>query len=452
MGSEPEQPQTDDAAGLAEAIELGGFHSAILDNAAVWINVLDAEARVVFWNQAAERISGYPRDEVLGHGRIWEWLYPDPDYRATITAKVARILSRGDTASDFETRIRTRDGEERIINWNSRQLFDTQGQLAGSTAIGQDITERRLAEETLREREHQLSTLVGNLPGMAYRCRLEPHWQMDYVSPGSLALTGYRPEELMDGSQPFAELIHPDDRERIWEESQAIGPENPRFSHEYRIQRKDGGLCWVWEQGTLVSDEEPPVLEGILLDVTVRKRMEQKLQFFASHDGLTGLFNRHELLRLLGNDLQRARRYDHPLSVLLLDVDHFKSVNDYCGHQAGDRVLQQLGQLLQTASREVDYVARYGGEEFVVVLPEAGNEEAAEAAERLRQAVAKELFDLGDGRGAQHMTISIGVASCPEHGHDARELFHAADQAMYRAKHSGRNQVQVATEADRRLE
>ena len=420
------------------------FYRAIVDNAPVWINVLDANASVLLWNRAAERISGYTRDEVSGHDGIWAWLYPEPAYRAQIQQKVAEVLRSGKEVRDFETQIRCKSGETKIINWHSLRFFGTQGQLIGSCAIGMDVTTRRQAETEQEESERQLHNLMTNLPGMAYRCRIDQSWTMLFISDGCRELTGYLPDELINNAeQAFADIIHPDDVPALWKMNKDLRPGDPPFSDEYRIRRKDGSTIWVWERGCVIQQGTETLLEGIILDINERKQMEQEMAYLASHDSLTGLINRHELMKRLESDLDRAARYTQPLGLLLLDVDHFKPINDNYGHKSGDQVLQRLGTLLRDNIRTVDYAARYGGEEMVIVLPEIELDEACDLAERLRLLIEQSpLFD--SAAAEQRVTVSIGVASFPSHGSNSETLLQAADEAMYRAKQRGRNQVEKA--------
>jgi PAS domain S-box-containing protein len=143
-----------------EIRRLNQFRETIIDNANVWLNVLDEKANVVIWNKAAEAMSGYSRKEVVGHGRIWEWLYPDEEYRNEITAKVRAIMEKGEVVEDFETRIKRKDGQTRIISWHSRNLLDENGNPVGSIALGRDATERRRMQEELRRYSEQLERLV----------------------------------------------------------------------------------------------------------------------------------------------------------------------------------------------------------------------------------------------------------------------------------------------------
>jgi len=165
-----------------------------------------------------------------------------------------------------------------------------------------------------------------------------------------------------------------------------------------------------------------------------------KLEELSVRDGLTGLYNRRELEKRLHQEIQRARRYRRSLSVLMLDIDHFKNVNDHYGHQAGDEVLITVADLIQLNVRPVDVVCRYGGEELAVILPETDEEGARTVAERIRGTVEDSVTTTPQG-DTVHVTVSIGLAVFPRDGDTAASLIHAADQALYAAKQEGRNLV-----------
>jgi two-component system cell cycle response regulator len=167
----------------------------------------------------------------------------------------------------------------------------------------------------------------------------------------------------------------------------------------------------------------------------------RRLEALATTDPLTRVLNRRALLDRLNAEVDRARRFNGVLSLLVLDVDHFKPINDTYGHLAGDSVLRQLGALLDDAVRKVDIVARYGGEEFVMLLPETSREGGILFAERLRERIAAKPFDVGL-ENPVHLTVSIGIASFPSPRVTTTEdLFARADEALYRAKSGGRNRV-----------
>lgn len=181
-------------------------------------------------------------------------------------------------------------------------------------------------------------------------------------------------------------------------------------------------------------------------DVTERKRLESELERLATQDPLTGLLNRRELLSRLAADISRMRRYRQSLAVLMMDLDHFKQINDVFGHPVGDELLCALARLFEDTVRAADYVARYGGEEFVVVLPQTAGVQAVHLAERIRERVATAVFSDRAGR-SHRATISIGLASFPEDASDVEGLFAQADKALYLAKERGRNRIEPSSES-----
>ncbi len=181
-------------------------------------------------------------------------------------------------------------------------------------------------------------------------------------------------------------------------------------------------------------------IRSAVINITERKQTEEKLKHIATHDPLTGIYNRNEMKLRLNNEIKRASRYKRTLSIFMLDLDYFKSVNDTYGHQAGDTVLRNFAKILENSIRNTDFVARYGGEEFVVILPETRFPKAKELAERLRKKIIKNPFKLEDGKELK-ITASIGIATFPKHAKTRQKLLKAADSAMYAAKKAGRNQA-----------
>lgn len=178
--------------------------------------------------------------------------------------------------------------------------------------------------------------------------------------------------------------------------------------------------------------------------------MAQQLEELSSRDGLTGVFNRGHFGTTLENAFTHASRYQRPLSVAIIDVDSFKSINDSFGHQAGDAVLTEIAKRFAVSVRRSDYLARYGGEEFVVLLPETHLEDAVRFGEKLRAAVAGSPVAVGDGCRLP-VTVSVGAASLPHSAFaSSSEMIAAADQALYRAKRNGRNRVEAERRRERR--
>jgi diguanylate cyclase (GGDEF)-like protein len=193
------------------------------------------------------------------------------------------------------------------------------------------------------------------------------------------------------------------------------------------------------------AQKELSMLAMQAAQAVLRTRLYEQAEHLATTDGLTGLLNRRTFNVQLKGRLREAHRYDRPLSLLLLDVDHFKRVNDTHGHPAGDAVLQGVAKVAQKQARETDIVARYGGEEMALILPETDARGAHAIAERLRKAV--EAAAHATARGNLRVTVSIGLATWRGGGESEEALLAAADRALYRAKQAGRNRVFAADPA-----
>ncbi len=173
----------------------------------------------------------------------------------------------------------------------------------------------------------------------------------------------------------------------------------------------------------------------------VNARLYQETVELTLIDSLTGVFNRRHLFARLEMEITRALRFSAPVALIMIDIDHFKHLNDACGHPAGDKVLRVVAELLKNTVRKVDTVARYGGEEFAVILPMVPGNECFEVADKLRKVVERTPFEHGEKQPGGRITISVGVAVFPEHGHTLEQLVDAADSALYASKRGGRNKV-----------
>ena len=180
---------------------------------------------------------------------------------------------------------------------------------------------------------------------------------------------------------------------------------------------------------------------GVMREVTQKRKEENRIRLQAITDELTGLFNYRYFRQRLALEIKRAKRYRHSLSIIMLDIDHFKLYNDLHGHPQGNEILKQMAVLIHDNTRETNIVARYGGEEFVVILPETNQEVAVQAAERLCSVTAGAVFPFETQQPAGRLTVSIGVASYPSDGQDMDALIKIVDDFLYQAKRGGRNRV-----------
>ena len=176
---------------------------------------------------------------------------------------------------------------------------------------------------------------------------------------------------------------------------------------------------------------------GLIEDITERKLAEEELKRLATTDKLTGAYNRTKFKEIIGREIERVKRYNQPLSIMIFDIDHFKDVNDRYGHSAGDYVLKTIADIVRENIRKIDYFVRWGGEEFMIISSETNLNEAYVLAERIRETIESYIFE-DNGK----VTISLGVTEFKENDTEDN-LIKRADGAMYEAKKKGRNQVEV---------
>lgn len=263
---------------------------------------------------------------------------------------------------------------------------------------------------------------------------------------------GYSMEDLPDlvGFDYFTEKLHPLDYDRVMDnmKSHLMGLRDS-YEVEYRIRAANGEYIWYYDRGKVTKrDERGNVLlvSGIVFDINKNKQIErelkeanEKLSEMVNVDALTGAYNRRYILKYLEDEIIRAKEDRTSLSLIMLDVDHFKHVNDEFGHSMGDHVLKSIVDLLMhemNKANEGEALCRWGGEEFIIVLPNKNNEEAVNFAEKLRSSLCNNTID-----GVGTITASFGVSSIISKNDDSNILIKKADDFMYRAKQEGRNKV-----------
>ncbi len=205
-------------------------------------------------------------------------------------------------------------------------------------------------------------------------------------------------------------------------------------------------FCAPGDEAVLLETDDVLILEAIASQLVIaveNSRLYKLTSRLSVTDELTGLYNYRYLQHRLAEEVERARRYQHEVSLLMIDTDQFKQFNDRFGHLTGDIALAELGRVLHHAVREVDVVCRYGGEEFAIVLPETDARGAYVAAENVRDKVREHRFCDEEGAPESRLTVSIGLAAYPQHAVDCEELLREADDALYRAKHEGRDRVRA---------
>lgn len=320
-----------------------------------------------------------------------------------------------------------------LLNWTRRERHALE--LARTRLEERD---RAMGAEAETNRMYRL--LAENLTDMVMVT--DPDARITYVSPAGQLMTGWTAEEMVGRFVP--EFLHGDDEADARLNLLGLTESAGVLTFEHRLRKKDGSHIWVESAVRSVIDPETQKvveIQATTRDISVRKPMQDRLEQLAREDSLTGLSNRRQFSEILAIELARTARAGSHGSLLMIDIDRFKSVNDSFGHLTGDRVLRRVAELMKARIRVSDTLARFGGDEFAAILPEAGEEEGLTVAEAITDSIRDTFATEPD---LPHVTVSVGVTTF-EGGDELspEEVIQRADFAMYRAKSTGRDRALV---------
>jgi len=445
------------------------------------IEECDTSGIITLANAALHKMFGYAEEELIGTA-IWDRTESE-EQRGKMRQYLAILVKERPLPSTVYAKNITKDGK--IINiridWDYKR--DARKRLTGFISVITDITGRKRAEELLREQNHELA-LLNDMNNLLQACRAEEETYRVMVNVC---------KQLFPKDAGFVYMV--DDSRTMLQEIACWGTPPPeprvfdvddcwalRLGKMHFIEHPDAGLLCSHlgsspEHGYLcvpisasggalgmihlcfgeygphyTGDERSRLMQWKQIMAArlaeqyslslVNLRLRETLRLESIRDPLTGLYNRRHMEASLGREVLRAKRHGAPVAIIMLDIDHFKHLNDTYGHEAGDVVLRELATLVRQNIRGEDIACRYGGEEFLLILPDAPLEIATQRAEALRLR-GGELQVVYQGKFLT-ITISLGVAAFPIHGPDIKDTVKAADVALYHAKKGGRNQVVVA--------
>ena len=396
----------------------------------------DGSMSFPFVNKSILDIYGVTAEEVSEDAAVvFSTIHPDDVQRVSESIELSAQTMQ---PWDCEYRV-NRENDTIWVRGQSVPELESDGSIAWYGMI-MDVTETKRTEQLLREYQVQLER--------AQEIAQLGHWRANMIT-GELfwsdiiyAIFGFDKATTEPSVELFSSCVHPDDIEAV-RESERIAIETGLHDVEHRIIRPDGEIRWVHELADFTqTDGKDKYLTGTVRDITETKQLELELRRLSDTDALTQIDNRRSFFLKAAPALSRQSRSQKPLSVIMFDIDHFKRVNDEQGHSVGDQVLVRVSAEIRNRLRGIDVFARLGGEEFVILIEETTVEQAALLAENLRQLIA-ELSIKTEHGPPFNVTASFGVAE--RIGNESLDdLLGCADKAMYKAKHSGRNQVIIA--------
>ncbi|MGM0367021.1 MAG: PAS domain S-box protein [Actinomycetota bacterium] len=530
---------------IKEFRDISLFEEAMLNNTSILVYIADNDFNLIFWNKAAEIVSGYKRKEVLGDCLVWEWLYPDNNYRQKVFRKMEVFSAKNKDVGRFDTRISPKEGEEKCISWSPIGLHED-GKRVGFLTFGIDITERGKIQEALKESEERFKLFSRYFPGAAYikdesgkyifyndffveefgwekeiylgntdydlwskevakkfresdRKVLEikapikdeekvvidgkdkvffsykfPIFSKEQMLIGGISvdITDRKRMEsklkeserryrglfnnsrdgiyistldgwYIDANPALVEMLGYDSKEdllRINIEKDLYVkkdyrplPQERGEPFEAQLRKKDGTVFWAEISSKVVYIEgKPAYYEGIVRDITKRKRYEQELHYRSFHDSLTGLYNR----AYFEEELERLnKKRQLPLSIIMCDINNLKLVNDAFGHYKGDKLIKSAANILREACRTEDIIARWGGDEFVILLPQTGEKILMDIVGRINSITKKTYSE------EIPVSISIGVSTKKELARDIKKILNQAENNMYKQKMLNRKSI-----------
>jgi diguanylate cyclase (GGDEF)-like protein/PAS domain S-box-containing protein len=421
---------------------------------------VDLSGKYTFVNDVICDHLKYSKEELIGTDNRQ---YQD-EANAKKTYQVFKeVLMTGNPVKAFEMKMIRKDGTIQIFEVSISLIRNTEGNPIAFRCISRDVTEHKHMEETISGYEEKYKTVIMDINERnrmekalrqseeKYRTILETiqegYFEIDltgkytFFNDSMCRIHGYSKEELMGMNN--RQHIDKENAKKVFQTFNTVyNTGKPAEGFDWQIIRKDGTKRYIETSVSPTKDSSGKLtgFRGIIRDITERKRAEERIEYLATHDALTGLPNRLMFSQLINHVIQTARRYHRQFAVLFIDLDRFKIINDTMGHEAGDQLLQEIAKRFKQSLRAVDVVGRLGGDEFIIMIEEVNELNQVETlAHKILSSAMKPMVLLGE---ECHVTASIGISIYPRDGEDEQTLMKNADIAMYFAKEEGKNNYQ----------
>lgn len=408
-------------------------YRSLYENNTDAIFCLDLNGQILAGNPAVHMLTEYALNDLIGTG------FPGhiPKHDEEFLKNYFQLALEG-VSQEFPTTFSGKNGKPIPVLVHFAPV-EVNEKIVGVYATLKNMTELNKMASQYVESENRFRIIAENAHDVIIL--MDHQGETIYVSPASKRVYGLEPEEYM-GKPPFHN-IHPDDIPQMKKTYALAVQEAKTYISEVRLQHKTRGWIWSEVQGTPVFDEHRQFVHMLMIsqDITLHKERETQLHHYAYHDSLTGLPNRRFLKEAILKELSQASSNGDVLTVILLDIDYFKEINDHLGHDVGDSVIQEFSRRLLDSIGEDDIAARLGGDEFILLLPDVKTVEQAEmTAQKIQRSVAESWMEQAH---SLEVTTSIGIALTPVQGATVTSILKNADIAMYESKKAGRNTYRI---------
>lgn len=418
--------------------------AALIQNLPQIIFEIDLKGNWLFLNQNWTGLSGFDVDKCIGVSYI-DYIHPQDRTRCKETFIK---LQRGEVNHCTDVfRFLISDGNYLWTEIHAATARSADNLVTGIVGTINNITDRVSEEELLLANQRTLTALLNDLPGMVYRCRNNPDWTMEYVSGSSYQLTGYHPEDIINNKRlSYGSMIHPDDRQEVWEEVQNGIRENRRFEKVYRIFDVDGKEKYVWERGKAIfsSNNEWLGLEGLIIDITRKRNFEKNQLKKILYNELTGLPTPLLFMDRIETAIKRHTEGGSKSILLLIHLDRVLKTLDQLDDQSINSVEREVAQRLTSLIDPLDSISHIENQEWALLLEnQDGKHSISEIAQQIQDLF---LIPIMIGKSKIYVTTSIGVVTCNGSHQSADEMLRNASHAMNRAQALGGGRFELFDE------
>jgi len=416
-------------------------YRGILENIRESYFEVDLYGNFTFFNDSLCRLTGCSREELVGMNYS---NFSDEETSKIVFETFHKVYKTGEPSEGFDWPTTRKDGIKIYVSASISLRKDPTGKPIGFRGVLRDITERKRMEEKLRQSEERHRNIIEQMHDAYFELDLSGSFV--HFNDAACQTYGYNKEEMLGLN--YKQYTDKETGRKLFEVFTELYKTGiPVRAHALELIKKDGTKSFNEISVSLVKNAKGEAIgfRGIARDITERKRSEEQIRHMATHDALTGLPNRTMFGQLLNQAIKSAKRHNHQLAVLFIDLDGFKIINDTLGHEAGDLLLQTIAARFKQRLRSMDIVARLGGDEFVILIEEIHHpDHLVKIAQKILSAALQPVSLVGE---ECRVTASIGISIYPKDAPDEKDLIKTADRAMYYAKSEGKNNYQFYSES-----